>query len=415
MSTYFINNSSVSLTDIFLPLSSTGAVQASTGTNFIYYDTTSSTFKDINNLYASYVSGSYAPTTNYISSNYGNNDLNKIFQNISNPILNLTKLQTLSSINFSGNVNGLNFQQQCITCSANGQYISVCGNLGMYYSNNSGQTFTFISFPTTYLFAISMDPSGQYQMMVSSADNTGTASSAVCNIYVSSNYGVTWAITLANVATNNWGRWFQSCCINQYAYTGPYPTGQIMFAGGGGGAGLQDRFSLNYGRTWSPTSGYIYNRPGCTVLNSTTVMCALGSNSGINSISKTNLTTNVETAYQISTTNTITSYRITSDQTGNYIALVSSNSNIICLSSNGGTNWTTVIGPSSSFCNICYDSLAAKLVCGDGSNIYISTNKGTTWTNYSTGYTNIFYFYMNINGRLLYLIDTNNNIYSAQI
>ena len=82
MSSYRSQN--INLSQLFLPLSQ--GIQALTGTNYNYFDTKTGTNKDINTLYSAYVNGSYANPTNYFSTNYGKNDLNKIFQNINNPI-----------------------------------------------------------------------------------------------------------------------------------------------------------------------------------------------------------------------------------------------------------------------------------------------------------------------------------------
>jgi hypothetical protein len=85
MSNFKINDTT-NLTQIFYSLSSSGATAQTLETGFKYND--GGTEKDLITLFAKYVQGALAPTTNYISTAYGNADLNTIFQNISvSPVL----------------------------------------------------------------------------------------------------------------------------------------------------------------------------------------------------------------------------------------------------------------------------------------------------------------------------------------
>jgi len=79
MSNFNINGTNTNLTQIFYSLSSPDATAQTIPTGFKYND--GGTEKDLITLFAKYVQGDLAPTTNYISTAYGNADLNTIFQN----------------------------------------------------------------------------------------------------------------------------------------------------------------------------------------------------------------------------------------------------------------------------------------------------------------------------------------------
>ncbi len=353
----------------------------------------------------------------YIQSSVNNliGSISTIIQNvISNlqpqPIsggITLNNLLNLSNILFNGNVNSYNFQQQAIATNLSGQYVTVVGNGGLYSSNDYGDNFTFINTPFNqiidgyngiYLFAVSMNSTGQYQMAVTSADGT----TAGCNIYISSDYGSTWTATLTNITGNNYGRWFQSCCMSS--------DGSIMFAGGGGGAGLQNYFSTNYGQsnTWE-IIGNIWNRPGCVVQNSTFILSTGGSN--------TYMTENIQTFGEIlysdnvDTTNT---FRITCDNTGQFIAIITQNGSV-SLSNNGGTSWNN-IQQNTQINNIVYSSDASVLAMSSTNTLYISQTYGLSWSEFTYNNANgIFYFTMSANGKIIYLVDENNNLWSFNL
>jgi hypothetical protein len=324
--------------------------------------------------------------------------------------LTLTKLINLSDIIFSGNVNSYNFQQQAIATNSTGQYVTVVGNGGMYISNNYGQSFIFTNTPFNqningyngiYLFAVSMNSTGQYQMAVTSADGT----TAGCNVYISSDYGSTWTATLTNITANNYGRWFQSCCMSS--------DGSIMFAGGGGGAGLQNYFSTSYGQanTWKMIGG-IWNRPGCAVQNSSIVLATDGLY-GSNTYMTENMQTLGEILYNdnVKTTNT---FRVTCDSTGNFIAIITQNGSF-SLSNNGGISWNN-IQKSVQVNNIVYSSDASILVMSSANTLYVSQTYGLSWSEFTYNNANgIFYFTMSGNGQILYLVDENNNLWTYNI
>jgi hypothetical protein len=85
------------LTDIFMPISAFGATTAPFATGY------KTSMVDLQLIYAAKVVGSTsAPLTHYKSSNYGNQDLNTVFQSISSPIARY--LQTGGSVVDSGSI-----------------------------------------------------------------------------------------------------------------------------------------------------------------------------------------------------------------------------------------------------------------------------------------------------------------------
>ena len=299
-------------------------------------------------------------------------------------------------------------------------------------SNNSASSFTFITSPfSTYnngyqglnLFTISMNSTGQYQLATSSADGT----TAACNIYVSNNYGVSWTTIMSNITTNNWGRWFQSSYVSS--------TGQYMIVGGGGGAGMQNYISTNYGVSFT-ISGYIYNRAGCSLipLNSSMIaFSALGASSATPpGYSITPTSTLTEYTEKISSSYTNTCFRVTNDQSGEHIAMSTYygwGSNVIYTTSNGqqvlaatgttgsSTYWNTINSPSGyGINNICYTADGSLLVAITANSMLISKTYGDTWSTVNfNNVTNIFYSILSTNGNILYLIDQSSNLYSFNL
>jgi hypothetical protein len=135
-------------------------------------------------------------------------------------------------------------------------------------SNNFG--FSFIQ--TTVLnnmYAISMSSTGQYQCAIS----TGSPSS---EIYVSSNFGVTWTIPFVSGASAF--SWLQTIVVS--------PTGQYMFAGGGGTTGRVNVYSTNFGVSWTIV-GSILQRTSSYINFSTLITTSITT---LNTLRNVNLT-----------------------------------------------------------------------------------------------------------------------------
>jgi hypothetical protein len=116
-----------------------------------------------------------------------------------------------------------------IAMSATGQYITTCcnsssSNAGVYLSTNYGVTWASSSLPTLNTWwNLGMSSTGQYII-----------ASGVGNVSISSNYGVNWIMTTIPTSSA-----YQSCCISS--------TGQYMFAYTATGGYV----SNTYGATWT--------------------------------------------------------------------------------------------------------------------------------------------------------------------
>ena len=159
----------------------------------------------------------------YLSNNYGNS-FNNTFT-ISNPN-NYTSIaisstgQYITACGNSGIYNSNNFGNywskvssvsnfSCITLSATGQYQYCCVNSGqIYYSNNYGIIWTLLSAsPSGTWKSITVSSNGQY---VAAAQKSG-------NIYTSNNFGNSWTITKAgskswnSIAMSSNGNYITAC------------------------------------------------------------------------------------------------------------------------------------------------------------------------------------------------------------
>ena len=286
-----------------------------------------------------------------------------------------------------------------IACSATGQYVSFCCNLRIYYSSNGGVSFnTYTS--TNNMYAITMSSSGQYQLAVS----TGIPA---CSIYLSTNFGVTWAIPKPNVTLNNFGRWFQSVCISS--------DGTYMFCGGSGGAGLQSYRSNDFGSTWSGAIGGILGRNSCAILNSSGLVYAsqnLGNPVAIMSITTTTETTGATLPAQV--------WFITSNGSNKWYYINSSNNGFY--SSNSGSTYgsavsAVAIGSITNIVGLWYNSAGTRIWAANGSNnnLYYSTDNGTNWTTVTTGLSGIYGFNISSNSNTAYILLTSGAIYSLNI
>ena len=116
-----------------------------------------------------------------------------------------------------------------IAMSATGQYITACcnnisSNAGVYLSTNYGVTWASSGLPTLNTWwNLGISSTGQYMI-----------ASGVGNVSISSNYGVNWIMTTIPTSSAN-----QSCCISS--------TGQYMFAYTATGGYV----SNTYGATWT--------------------------------------------------------------------------------------------------------------------------------------------------------------------
>jgi hypothetical protein len=366
--------------------------------------------------------------------------------------------------NFSfPNNNGSQIPGQYIACSYNGQYITIVCNsdnnsnnkYGIYVSNDYGNTFKSIvkdnvnfSDNVFYMYSISISYTGQYQFAVSN----GRSSTSI-GVYYSNNYGVSWNQFLygsSNGITTNNLRWSQCTCIS--------PTGQYMFAGGGGsgdgfngaGSGIggwYDYYSNNYGVSWQ-FANRLSDRISCT-MNATSfdVISVVNFNSATNVFPglflKTNHTKNpIQETTISSPDSTSRPFRITSDDNMNVFMIAVNNSNhqfndgipdpnqdfinpttpmFGYYSSDFGNTYQKVPQLPDAFTFIEYNSTGSRLWACSKTTVYYSKNHGASWYTLTTNIADIYGMALSKDGMHLYLIEQNpvnnsgNNIFRANV
>lgn len=387
-------------------------------------------------------------------------------QIVENTVSQFKSLKLINNLvtNFSFPDNhGSQIPGQYIACSYNGQYITIVCNsdnisnnkYGIYVSNDYGTTFksiteqnVFYTPNTFFMYSISVSYTGQYQFAVSN----GRSSTSI-GVYYSNNYGVSWNQFLygsSNGITTNNLRWSQCTCIS--------PTGQYMFAGGGGsgdgfngtGSGIggwYDYYSNNYGVSWQFTNS-LSDRISCT-MNTTTfdVVSVVNFNSATNSFPglflKTNQTKNpiIETTISPPDSNS-RPFRITSDDNSNVFMIAVNNINhqindsipdpnqdfinpttpmFGYYSSDFGNTYHKVPQLPDTFTFIEYNSTGTRLWACSPTTVYYSKNNGTSWYTLTTNIADIYGMALSKDGLHLYLIEQNhvnnsgNNIFRANV
>jgi len=382
----------------------------------------------------------------------------------------ISKFKSLKLINnlvtkFSLPLNpGSQINGQYIACSYNGQYVTiVCksdiasgNNYGIFLSNNYGDSFTPVtsnqinySLNTFNMHSVSVSQSGKYQFVVSN----GETSSSI-GVYYTNNYGATWSRflypSINGIVTNNL-RWSQCTSIS--------PSGQYMFAGGGGsgdgfdggiGSGIggwYDFYSNDYGASWHVTDS-ISDRISCTMnTNTFDVISIVNFNSTNNSFPGKLLKTN-QTKYPILETtiphpdSNNRPFRITSDNNSNVFMITVNNinhqnSNNIpdknqdfinpttpmygYYSSNFGNTFGNAIVLPDAFISIAYNFSGSRLWACTHTTVYYSKNNGTSWYTLLTNISDIYNMTLSKDGLHLYLIEqipvnnSGNNIYRANV
>ena len=147
-----------------------------------------------------------------------------------------TKDNTITFFNRVGFGNS-DLYRNIIAISNNGKYISLCCDKSIYVSSDYGKTFV-VNTNTDAMTCICMNSTGQYQLSTSIYKSATQFNS---NIYLSTNYGVTWVLKFT-ATSNNYGRYTEGCSIDS--------SGQYMYLCGGGSAGFQGYTSINYGTTF---------------------------------------------------------------------------------------------------------------------------------------------------------------------
>jgi hypothetical protein len=243
-----------------------------------------------------------------------------------------------------------NISWYSIAMSSSGQYMAATADGGrIYISSNFGSTFATATAPSNTWNSIAMSSSGQY--MAAAASGVG--------IYVSSNYGTDWTITSApsnllwkSIAMSSSGEYMAAVVLG----------GGIYVSSGNGWSITSAPQNLNWTSVSMSSSGeYI----AAVAYNSSIY---LSSNSGTNWNTIPN-----SVSYWTS---------VSMSSSGQYIAATSGaySAEIIFISSNFGSTFATATAPSNSWISIAMSSSGQYIaVTGTGVGIYISSNFGSTF------------------------------------
>jgi hypothetical protein len=249
-----------------------------------------------------------------------------------------------------------------VSISSTGQYQSavIYGATGnIYTSYDYGVTWRPITngAPTDYWNHISISSSGQYQTA-----ETRHGSNNSHNIYVSSDFGISWSlkksITLAyssSISVSSSGRYQSFVAESEYIYN-----------------------SANYGVTWNPVDA-VRSWNGISVSSTGQFQSAIVNGGYIYTSSDFGI------AWTSKKTDTTRIWRsISVSSTGQYQSAVESGGNIYT-SSDFGVNWT----PKDSVRTWRFISLSStgqyQSVTVDSSSVYTSSDFGNTWTLRTTG------------------------------
>jgi hypothetical protein len=264
-------------------------------------------------------------------------------------------------------LNGAGFSWMGIGISETGQYITAVQseifgpNTGdIYVSSNYGVTFTAKSY-IDYWHSCDMSYTGQYQL-ATAWDATGTA---IAKVLRSTDYGVSWTIIDYNVGV-------QGCGVSgngQYMLLGYYNSAMILSSNYGSG---WDTLSLG-SRYWS---GAALSNSGQyqTLTVSAENILFVSSDYGVNWTEKTGF---------------ISPYDIRMSGTGQYQFVT--NDGYLQKSSNYGVTWATITGaPSRNWksidCSYSGQYVIAYTDSFTNNYVHYSNDYGVTWTTGTTYY-----------------------------
>lgn len=338
---------------------------------------------------------------------------------------------------FGSDQGGSQITGSYIATNLNGQYVTIVANNLIYVSNNGGVSFSkanIITFVTTNTYSnmhsVSISDNGRYQFATSNGSNGNNG------VYYSNDYGNNWTFkpyyTNNNIAPSNL-RWSQCTCIS--------PSGQYMFAGGGGSGdgfdgtnnyinnvlctgGWYNFYSSDYGNSWT-NSNTISDRISCGMNpNTLDVFSTVNFNSAYNVYSglilQTNLISYPNTEIQILPFNDFSRpFKIAFDYHSNvFVTAINTVYNLNNLnndfihpstpmygyhSDNGGSSFSSAIVLPAPFIFISYNSSGSRLWGCNESTLFYSKDHGYTWFTLYTQLTDIYGFALSKDGNYIYI------------
>jgi hypothetical protein len=293
-----------------------------------------------------------------------------------------------------------------VSISSTGQYQTAVGNKGIYISSNYGVNWSVVSaangVPTTATwYSVSLSSSGQYQSAISQSEGGANTQ----NIYVSSNFGITWT------ARKN----FPLAYANSISVSS---TGQYQSANAENETIWR---STDYGITWTPAET-VRNWQGIALSSTGQYQTA------VHDGGKIYISTNYgENWVDLSANGAPTSggwYSVTISATAQYQTACISAAGSIYISSNFGANWSVVPAANGIPINHNwkavsmsstgqYQTAIAAQMTGTTPGIYISSNFGVNWTLVPVANgipANINWQYISISATGQYLCAPSNNV-----
>jgi hypothetical protein len=256
-----------------------------------------------------------------------------------------------------------------IKMSSTGEYMAISSrNNGIYISDNSGNSWTTSSAPTTADWnGIAMSSNGQYI-----AGYAGYNSSVPFNyIYLNTNYGY-------GDLTSNWNKIEPELICSGLAISS---TGEYMAACfGGNGIYISFNHGSNWTKTFNPSSKSF---SGIAMSSTGQYMAACVGN---NSISEIYVSDNSGNSWTTSSAPTTEDWNgIAMSSNGQYIAATVYNGGIYIINDYGSSNssCTKSNAPSNKWLNITMSSTGQYMVAcfgSSGGKIYISYDIGSTWS-----------------------------------
>lgn len=298
---------------------------------------------------------------------------------------------TFSNRNFVKNLN-IRISSGLIDLATNqlGNYISVCEDVNIYISSNSGNTWTTNIFNTN-ISKVTMDASGKNQYALYSGNPSF--------VYVSNNYG----------SSSSWVRksFLQG---NRLSSIATDISGQTVFVGGFGGA--FNYISNDFGNTWTidADTQHSENSIDC-IMNDVYIYTINDINNSIIQISKSWTTGSSYISIIIPTfipkfivSNRENTRLITAGVDGIYI-------------SNDGISWTRTMMGYSWLSLKCDTDCIRAVAIANGIGVFITEDGGLNWNVILPVSTTISWKQVSISGdgKIIYVYDTNQNFYSYRI
>lgn len=256
--------------------------------------------------------------------------------------------------------------------SSTGQYQAAVNNnsegtvYAIYVSSNYGSAWTGVSISgVSKLGSVVVSATGKYMY-------AGDLSYSY--IYMSSDYGASWGpLSGSNIAAT--GGWIVQACSSD-------GTSYLYAINVASGATSLYVFENNTPTNITPSGGYILSlNNGCACSADGTIALLIGeTSSGVSSVLQFVSSSTTWTTLLTSTTINYNGIAMSFDGTVIYVSNVS---NSLSVSTDSGSSWSSVSLPSDFSVTMCISCSVDTVLIGSLTNLYLSTDQGTTWVTQS--------------------------------